>query len=132
MPYKLTWYVVNHVILIEITGHIDLTEFEQLHNEAFEYVANSQHKVHAIADLSQFEAVPTNLRMLSSATNKEKTHKQGMTVLVMPKMPGMIRFIVSLIMQTLRLEYRICESIDEAMSILERIDINLSNMATES
>lgn len=131
MPYNISWYIEKRVILIEINGRIDLEEFEKLHNESFDYVMQSQFKVHAIADLSQFEAIPTNLRMLSSATSQEKNHNQGMTVLVMPKMPGVIRFIASIVMQTLRLEYRMCETVDEAINILKRVDTDLSAMGVK-
>lgn len=125
MPYQISWYIEQHVMLIEVTGTMDIEEFERLHTESFAYVTNSPFKTHAIVDLSQFAAIPTNLKMLTSATNKEKTDKQGMTVLVMPGMPSMIRFLVSIIMQTMRLEYRICETIDEAMDVLRRVDVSL-------
>ena len=131
MPYNISWYIKERVILIQINGKIAIDEFEQLHNESFDYVMQSQFKVHAIADLSQFEAIPTNLRMLSSATSKEKNHNQGMTVLVMPKMPSIIRFLASIIMQTLRLEYRVCETTDEAINILQRVDTELGSMGVK-
>lgn len=129
MPYNMSWYVDKRVILIEIIGKIQLEEFEQLHNEAFEYVEQSPYKVHAIADMSQFEAIPTNVKLLSSASSKEKSHKQGMTVLVMPKMPGIIRFIASIILQTLRLEYRMCQTTEEAISILRNVDADIFKLA---
>jgi hypothetical protein len=131
MPYKISWYIEERVILIQINGKIAIDEFEQLHTESFDYVMQSQFKVHAIADLSQFEAIPTNLRMLSSATSKENNSNQGMTVLVMPKMPSIVRFIVSVVMQTLRLEYRVCETVDEAINILQRVDTELAPMGVK-
>ena len=125
MTYEISWYIPNRVMLIKVSGNIDLEEFECLHNEAFEYVSQSHFKVHAIADLSEFKAIPTNIRLLFSASNTEKDHKQGMTVLVQPKMPAMIRFVASLIMQTLRLEYRVCETMEDAMKILHRVDLEI-------
>jgi len=125
MPYNISWSIEQRIMLIEVSGNITLEEFKQMHDESFTYLVQSPHKVHAIADLNQFEAIPTNIRMLFSATNKEKHPNQGMTVLVMPKMSGIIRFVASLIMQTLRLEYRVCENIDDALKILQRIDVDV-------
>jgi hypothetical protein len=125
MAYNISWYIENRVMLIEIVGRVDIDEFERLHNEAFDYVAKSPYKVHAIADLAQFDGIPTNFKILAAATNKEKTANQGMTILVMPKLARVIRFVASLIMQTLRLEYRMCETVDEALQILQNVDMSL-------
>jgi hypothetical protein len=122
MSYTISWFIEKRVMLIELSGRVELEEFERLHNEAFAYVAESPYRVHAIADLSRFEGMPTNFKMLTSATNKEKTANQGMTVLVMPKLARIIRFVGSLVMQTLHLEYRICETIDDAVQIIQHID----------
>lgn len=128
MPYSMSWFIEKRVMLIEVSGRIDLEEFERLHKDAFAYVAESPYRVHAIADLSRFEGMPTNFRMLAAATNKEKTANQGMTVLVMPKLVRVVRFVCSLIMQTLHLEYRMCETIDEAVQIIQNVDAALHTL----
>ena len=130
MPYNISWHIENRVMLIEIIGTIALDEFEQLHNEAFACVTQSPHKVHAIADVSQFAASSTNLRLLMSNSNKDKDDGQGMTILVAPKIPKMLHFTASIVLQTLRLEYRICQTVDEAMGILRRIDMDIMNLTS--
>lgn len=127
MPYQISWYMEQHIMLIKVTGAMDIEEFTQLHTESFAYVTHSPFKTHAIVDLSQFSTIPSNLRMLTSASNSEKVDNQGMTVMVMPGMPSMIRFLVSIIMQTMRLEYRVCETIDEAVDILRRVDVAIND-----
>jgi len=129
MPYQISWYVEQRVLRINIIGKIDIDEFERLHTESFSFVETSSNKVHAIVDLSQFEALPTNLRMLTSATSEEKSHNQGMTILVMPNMNGVLRFLCSVVMQTLRLEYRVCETNEQAVEILNRVDPNLRELS---
>ncbi len=129
MPYNIAWYIENRVMLIEVKGTIALAEFEQLHQEAFAYVAQSPHKVHAIADVSQFTATSTNLRLLTAATNKEQDDKQGMTILVAPNMPHMLHFMASIVLQTLRLEYRVCHTMAQALTILSRIDADLAHLS---
>ncbi len=125
MPYEISWYVEHRVIFIKISGDIDLEEFEQLHADSFAMVENSHHKVHAIADLSEFNAAPTNLRALSAASNPEKNHNQGLTVLVAPKIAGIFTFLFSVILQTLKLEYRISETVEDAVTILKKVDVDL-------
>lgn len=125
MAYTIDWYVDRRVLEIAISGQISIDEFEQLHQDSFALVEQSSYKVHAIADLSQFDAIPANLKMLTSASNHEKNHNQGMTILVMPKVQSVIRFLITIIMQTLRLEYRICETVEEAIEVLKRVDPDL-------
>jgi len=128
MPYEITWYIEERVLNMSISGNIELEEFERMHKESFALVEKSPYTVHAIVDLSEFDAAPTNLRMMSSASNSNKSDKQGMTVMVMPKIHGMFRFVTSVIMQTLRLEYRICQTQDDAIEILRRIDNDLRDL----
>ncbi len=130
MPYTISWYIEHRVILIEVSGPVSLDEFERLHSESFEYVAASSHKVHAIADISTFTAVPNNLKMLMSSAHKDKNDRQGMTVLVAPTMPRILYFLVSVLLQSLRLEYRMADTVDEAMEILRRIDAEIMGLAT--
>ncbi|MEL6148049.1 MAG: hypothetical protein AAFU54_12085 [Chloroflexota bacterium] len=129
MPYNISWHIQDRVMLIEISGNISVQEFEQLHRDSFEYVGQSSYKVHAIADVSDFSAAPANVRMLVSATNEEKDDRQGMTVLVAPNLPKIFGFLASVILQSLRLEYRICDTREEAIEILRRIDTDLFAMA---
>lgn len=127
MAYQIAWYIDQRVLEISINGQVSIDEFEQLHLDSFALVEKSPYKVHAIADMSQFDAMPTNLKMLTSASSQEKNHNQGMTILVMPKVQSVIRFLMTVVMQTLKLEYRICETREEAIDVLKRIDADLNN-----
>lgn len=131
MPYTIDWYIDQRVLLITVDGSLELEDFHQLHDEAFSYVKASDDIVHAIADLTNFEAIPTNISALFSSSNQEKTQQQGMTVLIMPGLNGVIRFAIGLVLQGLHLEYRIAESKEQAMTILERVDTTLSTVPVE-
>jgi hypothetical protein len=132
MTYRISWHTPNHILYIEIIGRIAVAEFEQLHQETFAYVAASPHKVHAIADISQFETYPNNLRLLSAAAHKDQDDNQGMTVLVTPYMPRLLYFFVSVILQKLQLEYRLCQTVEEALEILRRSDPQLAPIIVSS
>lgn len=127
MAYQIDWYINQRVLEISISGQVSIDEFEQLHLDSFALVEKSPYKVHAIADMSHFDAMPTNLKMLTSASSHEKNHNQGMTILVMPKVQSVIRFLMTVVMQTLKLEYRICETREDAIDVLQRIDADLKN-----
>lgn len=128
MPYTVSWYIENRVLLITISGRVTLEDLQALHNDSYQHVLQSSNRVHAIADLSAFEGIPTKLSGLSSVVNKEKHPNQGMTVLVLPNLNVIFRFVGGLILQTLRLEYRVCQTMDEAVDILQRVDTDIPTM----
>lgn len=120
MPYKITWHTENHIMLVELIGKVTEDELTAITNESFEMVQQSNNRVHAIVDQSTVESMPKSLQALSNSMPRNRSENQGITVLIVPKMNRFGRFVSSMTLQLIGLEYRIVESIQEAEALLQK------------
>lgn len=118
MPYTISWHTKNHIMLVELSGIVTEDELTAITDESFELVKQSTERVHAIVDQSAVESMPKSLKALNNSMPRNRSEKQGITVLIVPDMNRWGKFIASTLMQLVGLEYRIVNSMEEAESLL--------------
>lgn len=121
MPYIISWHTHNHIMLVQLIGDVSEDDLTTMTNETFKMVEQSDNRVHAIVDQSAVTTLPKSLKALSSSMPRNRSDNQGLTVLIVPSMNRVGKFLSSMALQLIGLEYRIVDSIEEAESLLKTI-----------
>lgn len=123
--YTISWYRENRVMLMKLEGTVPPEELVQMEAEAFEIIKTASGVVHAIIDMREI-ANPNSMNSAFSNMNRPKHPNQGISVIVLPSINRVAKFITSTMMQVLRLQFRICETMDEAEAIINKVDVRVN------
>jgi hypothetical protein len=121
MGYKISWHRENRVLYMKLEGEVSASELMQMEAEAFDIIQKANGLIHAIVDMREI----ANPSSLNNSLSRNKHPNQGISVLVMPNMNRIGKFIASTMMQVLRLQFRICETIEEAEAIIDKMDVRV-------
>jgi hypothetical protein len=121
MSYQISWHRENRVLYMKLEGDMPPDELVRMEAEAFNLIKNANGIIHAIVDMRSLN----NPGSLSNSLSKNKHDNQGISVIVMPNMNRIGKFIASTMMQVLRLQFRICETIEEAEAIIDKLDVRV-------
>jgi hypothetical protein len=110
---------------MKLEGEMDTAELQKMEAEAFELIKNAPGVVHAIVDLRGLSN-PNSMGSSMGSMSRNKHPNQGMSIVVVSSMNLISKFVVSTMMQVLRLQFRICETIEEAEAIIDKVDIRVS------
>jgi hypothetical protein len=124
MPYTISWHKEN-TMRIDLTGVVTAEELLTITAETIELVKQAEQRIHAIVDQSKVVEMPRSLSALAGSIPRHKHANQGITILLIPTIGRAERFLSSVVLQILRLEYRIAQSIEEADGILQKIDLTV-------
>ena len=120
--YTISWHRENRVLYMKLEGQVAADELIKMEVEAFEIIKNATGVIHAIVDMRLI----ANASSLNSAfaNMKRSNHpNQGISVIVLPSINRIAKFITSTMMQVLHLQFRLCESMEEAEAIIEKVDV---------
>ena len=123
MAYKISWYRENRVMLMTLSEDVPNAELSQMEAEAFEIIKAAEWVVHAIVDMREMTSNPQNLNSAFGNMSRSKHPNQGISIIVLPKMNRVAKFVTSTIMQVLRLQFRLCDSMEEAETIVNKLDV---------
>ena len=71
MPYTLSWYVEDAVIIIKVTGSFPMTEICNAVEEVSLLIQQSDREsVHILADLTDISQTPKSVRLIASEVKK--------------------------------------------------------------
>jgi hypothetical protein len=120
--YTISWHRENRVMYMKLEGEMPPDELVKMEAEAFELIQKAPGMIHAIVDLRLLNN-PNSMSSSMGGMNKNKHPNQGMSVIVVPPMNRISKFVTSTMMQVLRLQFRICETIEEAEAIIDKVDV---------
>lgn len=121
MPYQISWMVPGQTMLVTLSGQVTEEELRIMTDESYQMVIRASGKVHAIVDQSKVEKMPTTLKTFTRSMTRTRHPNQGITVLVLPGMNPVGKFISTTLMQIIGLEYRMAQNIQEAQDIISRL-----------
>jgi hypothetical protein len=124
MTYTITWHRENRVLYMKLEGEVAGEELVKMEAEAFEIIQKASGMIHAIVDMRDI-ANQSTLNSSFSNMNRHKHPNQGISVIVLPHINRVAKFITSTMMQVLRLQFRICETIEEAEAIIDKVDVRV-------
>ncbi|MCU0499821.1 MAG: hypothetical protein MUF87_20925 [Anaerolineae bacterium] len=123
MPYTVAWFIEDRVLLVQLIGNVTVSELDAMSNETTRYAKQGYSPVHAIADCTRLERMPTSLRLLMQTLNRGKDRDTGITVNVGAS--RVTRFMSHVIHTALGLETFSVDTIAEAEQLLLSLDPTL-------
>lgn len=123
MPYSVDWFRPNHVIQLELIGNVSLEEAKHINTELLALLGQAETTVHMVADATTLENFPKNILQIKNTQAYLQHPKLGWIFFISQPNP-LIRFFATTIAQVIGTRLRIVETIDEAVTIIDKIDFN--------
>lgn len=128
MSYSITVYRPSKLLYVRIVGELTVEEMQSLAEESIRYT-NDGETYHAIVDLQGLKHLPANLPMMLRSFRSTRTPNPGFTAIVSSS--KLFSFLGNAVLQAAGAEVRHCNSISEALIVLQRVDPNMQNHIQE-
>ena len=128
MAYKLSWVIPSRILLIALENEVPMDEMARMIDETHVYVNAGLPPVHILIDATKLLNKPINFPEMNRLAKSMPNPAIGWWVLVNPG--KMVWFAASILSKLLQVKLKSALSIDEALTILNRVDLTLDNHAT--
>lgn len=126
MPYEVRWYEQDRVIQTVITGDITIPELEAMRDELInDYLTQGQAPIHIISDARQMAKFPSQPLVVMRLTEPWLRHPNMGWAIVVGKTNPMLNFLAAAVTNLLHVNYRMTNSVEEAVETLETLDRSL-------
>jgi hypothetical protein len=122
--YTIEWMIPGRVVLTTMWGEISIEDVHAISNGLKKFYEEGTPMIHSVVDVSRIEKYPNLLELQRSG--KVEMHNEervGWTVIVGTN--RLIKFIVSMFMQFLKLRFKMLDSQAEALAYLQEGDKTL-------
>lgn len=122
MSHSTDWYQEGHVILTTFSENLTIEELRENDAVILDMVSSSNEKVHLVIDVTKLKKFPTKVgEIRQSAARYLQRDNMGWLVVIGFSNP-LIRFLSSVITQLSNINLIQVDSIDEAITRLQKID----------
>ena len=121
MPYTLSWYQPNRIVLLKVEGLFTIVETRSLLAATLPYFADTTQLVHFLVDtrtLQRIENIPAALKAVQSGP----THPNMGWMIVVGRMNPMVKFVLDFVGLLTKSRYRRFDTMPEGLSFLKEID----------
>jgi hypothetical protein len=124
MTATISWLEPERIVYAKLEGNLLKEELDPLNQTVAQYVHEGHAPVHFIVDALGLEKFPMDLKQFSSTRVYLREPNMGKLAII-SKQSMFVRFFASVITQAAHIEMKIFDSLDEALSFLERVDGSL-------
>ncbi len=125
MPYQLSWYQPDRIVLMELTGLLATTEVQPLITAAGDYVQNGKPLVHFLLDTTQLQKIESVPEILKVVQHNPPHPNMGW-MLVIGAMNPLVRFFLDFAGMLMRARYRRFDTREQALKFLADMDSSLT------
>ena len=121
MPYNISWYQGNRIVLMQVSGLLTTAEVQALIVDAGVYVVEGTPLVHFLVDtrtLQRIENIPAALKAVQSGP----MHPLMGWMIVVGRMNPMVKFVLDFVGLLTKSRYRRFDTMPEGLSFLKEID----------
>jgi hypothetical protein len=129
MPYQVSWYVEQRVILCSATGVVTSEDIHHMNHDTQTYVRAGQPLVHVLCDLNGLTKYPTNIAGMRQSLEQMDHERMGW-VIVCGAGNALLRFVASLITQFIipNVRLRMFDTLEQGIDFLREHDSTLENL----
>lgn len=129
MAYEVSWHLQDRVVFAKISGDFSL---DDLHDSSSaisnDFLEVGAEPVHLICDVSGITRFPTQIMAIKQNTDLYLKHrKMGWLVMIGFNNP-LAKFLANTISQTGRINFQQANSLEEAYTLLRRVDLTLRDL----
>jgi len=126
MPFEMSWYLPKRVVLLRYYGHATVEDIDRVGDVSVQYVLEGTPPVHIIADMTEVETFPTNLRQSARAIRTIKDPAMGWTVIISTN--PLMRVIIVTLSRLAGFRFHIATSREQARAFLVGVDATLKEL----
>ena len=130
MAYTFSWVVPQRILLIELEGEVKVEEMSPLVDETHAHVNSGQAPVHILIDANKLMNKPVNFQQITQLSKSMSNPATGWWIIMNPG--KMVWFTASVLSKLLGVKLKSAESTQEALSILQRVDLTLGAQPTQT
>ena len=130
MAYTFSWVVPQRILLIELEGEVKVEEMSPLVDETHAHVNSGQAPVHILIDANKLMNRPVNFQQITQLSKSMSNPATGWWIIMNPG--KMVWFTASVLSKLLGVKLKSAESTQEALSILQRVDLTLGAQPTQT
>ncbi len=124
MPFEMIWYLPKRIVLLRYYGHTTVEDIARVGEMSVQYVLEEgTSPVHVIADMTEVEKFPTNLRRAASAIKTINDPAMGWTVIISTN--PLMRILIVTLSRLAGFRFHIATSREQALAFLVSEDISL-------
>lgn len=121
MSCEIKWFADHRIIMCTVIGDITIEEVKQANEDIKVLLDQGRSPVHVISNVLELGNFPLNLTQIKNSTDYLYHPAMGWQVVAGHHNP-MIRFIASVASQVAHVNLRMVDTMDEAITFLERVD----------
>ena len=130
MAYTFSWVVPQRILLIELEGEVKVEEMSPLVDETHAHVNSGQAPVHILIDANMLMNKPVNFQQITQLSKSMSNPATGWWIIMNPG--KMVWFTASVLSKLLGVKLKSAESTEEALTILQRVDLTLGAQPTQT
>ena len=130
MAYTFSWVVPQRILLIELEGEVKVEEMSPLVDETHAHVNSGQAPVHILIDANKLMNRPVNFQQITQLSKSMSNPATGWWIIMNPG--KMVWFTASVLSKLLGVKLKSAESTEEAIIILQRVDLTLGAQPTQT
>src|SRR5258707_15767491 len=123
MPYILSWYLENRILLNRVSGVVAIDDFREVHQFNLEQLKVGTAPIHIIIDTTRVEQFDLSLVEFQQVLGRPTEPTMGWLVLV--GNDTMARFLAAITTQFLKTQGRMFSTMGEALAFLQAVDLSL-------
>ena len=126
MSYEINWYIPQRVLLIHLTGELDLNAVEAMARDTKTMLEQGTAPVHILLDDTLGGAPPKSLREMKVRMETVKDSGVGWVVGI-GEVNAVAQFLVPFFMKIVRINFVRHTTLEDAVQFLVQRDITLQN-----
>jgi len=129
MPYRLSWYQKNRIVLAVMTGVYTVEEMQARNQELIDqYLERGQAPIHLISDARDMRQFPTSMIKVQQINESWLRHPNlGWTVIV-GNGNILLNFLAAAITKAMGVKHRTVATHEEAIETLKKMDTTLNQI----
>jgi hypothetical protein len=127
MPYKLEWHQEHRIVYFDLLGEVSTADLEEacVHIRD-EYLEKGVAPVHLIVNAYGLDSHPTDIRVIHRTTRIYANHENIGWVIIVGVQNRTSVFFANIVLQSVKRNFRLVASIDEAKEVIKRVNIGWS------
>lgn len=127
MSYEVKWHTENAIVLVQLSGELEILEFAELDRHIVQHIEQSPRiLVHVWIDAKEVTQFPTKIRQVFKALTHKQHERLGWSIVITSN--RMVQFLGYMITQlSNKARFRAFSTDEEAQSFLMMVDANLAS-----
>jgi len=128
MGYEVKWHTENTIVLVQLSGELEIEEFANLDRLIIQHMDQSPRiLVHVWIDAKEVTQFPTNVRQVFKGLTHKNHKRLGWSIVITDN--RMVQFLGYMVTQlNNKARFRAFSTDEEAQSFLKQMDPNLDSM----